>query len=71
MRLDTDRFGQGSSAQRNFYELGRFSVGPGSPPTQALSLASSTPGSHLLEVHLSTTTGTPLPPVVLQVSVVG
>jgi predicted alpha-1,2-mannosidase len=52
-------------------DSGRFTLRPAPPLTQALVLTSSAPGAHLLEVNLSTTTGTPLPPVVLEVSVEG
>ena len=53
---------------------GRFVVGPPhhgvtvAPPTQALSITSSTPGSHLVDFHMKTTTGIALPSVVIEVA---
>jgi predicted alpha-1,2-mannosidase len=53
------------------------STGPGggspvaTPPLQTLSLSSASPGSHVLDVHMTTADGTALPPVVLDVDVTG
>jgi predicted alpha-1,2-mannosidase len=41
------------------------------PPTQALSLSASTPGSDVVEVRMRTGGGTALPPVVIDVDVTG
>ena len=54
---------------------GRFVVGPAShgrvapPPTEALSVTSSVPGTHTVAVHMHTATGQALPPVVVDVAV--
>jgi predicted alpha-1,2-mannosidase len=53
---------------------GRFVVGPPhqgvtvAPPTRALLITSSMPGSHLVEIHMKTTTGIALPSVVIEVA---
>jgi predicted alpha-1,2-mannosidase len=55
---------------------GQFVVGPGStscatsaPPAQSVSVAAAVPGSYVLHVAMKTSTGTALPPVVVDVDV--
>jgi len=61
-------------------DRGQFVVGPASgspttscspsaPPTQSLSVSATAPGSYVLHVDLKTTTGTALPPVVVDVTI--
>ena len=42
---------------------------PSAPPTQDLTIGGTTPGSYLVDIHLVTSGGTVLPPVVVDVHV--
>jgi predicted alpha-1,2-mannosidase len=48
---------------------GSTACAPAAPPVQPLSVAAATPGTYVLHVAMKTTTGTALPPVVVDVEV--